>query len=324
MVSYNKIVEIAKKQLKSVKEENTLAHSYKWAYYFACALINPRKNVKSIKFGKATKPTGHNFKKKVPMNFISKWGKALVTYVKQNGKMPSCAVWGNINISPQTYCYLYAKALIYYDTIGKYPDSIYVDTSLFKKQCKSPYVSQPHFLNSGSGFLGQINSSNCGPHSVRQALKKFGIYISEATLAQWAGTVIGSGTDHQGLLTAIAKAGKENGVKLTAKWISFKSLGNNDAERFKKFGELICQPNIAAFTHIGYQCSGECSSGEIFGHYEYIDRINTSTNYVRALNSLGEREGNGYYGHLQDRTFALEAHYISQISQDGICIITKE
>lgn len=324
MVDYKEIIKIAKKQKNNVEVNNELAHSYKWTYYFVYAILKPKKNVKSIKFGKSKTQSGDKFKKKIPFTFLQKWGKALITYVHKNKRMPSYAVYNGLHISPETYCYMYARALVYYDEHGKFPNDVLVDTSLFKKKCKSPYTSQPHFLNSGSGFLGQINSSNCGPHSVRQALKKFGIYISEATLAQWAGTVIGSGTDHQGLLTAIAKAGKEKGVKLTAKWISFKSLGNNDAERFKKFGELICQPNIAAFTHIGYQCSGECSSGEIFGHYEYIDRINMSTKYVRALNSLGEREGNGYYGHLQDRTFALEAHYISQINQDGICVITKE
>lgn len=323
MVSYNEIVKIAKKQILNVKNENELAHSYKWAYYFACSIVNPKKNIKSIKFSKSKTPSGNKFKKNIPINFIVNWSKQLIHYVQENHKMPSCAVWKNINISPECYCYMLAYCVIYQFKTGELPQAVGINTNWFKKQCKSPYVSQPHFLNQGSGYLGQINPYNCGPHSVRQLLKKFGIDIPESTLAGWAGT--GSdGTDHQGLLTAIAKAAKEHNVKLTAKWVSFKSLGSTNEERFKKFGELICQPNVAMLTHIGYQCQGECSYGDIFGHYEVLDRINTVTKYVRALNSLGSRDGYGYYGHLQDRSFALEAHYISQISQDGICIVTKE
>lgn len=322
MVTYNEIVKIAKKQINSVKKENTLAHSYKWAYYFACSIVNPKKNIKSIKFSKSKTPSGDKFKKNIPINFIVNWSKQLIHYVPKNHKMPSNAVYKNIHISPECYCYMLAYCVVYQFKTGVLPKTVAINTNWFKKQCKSPYVSQPHFLNQGSGYLGQINPYNCGPHSVRQLLKKFGIDIPESTLAGWAGT--GSdGTDHQGLLTAIAKAAKEHNVKLTAKWVSFKSLGNTNEERFKKFGELICQPDTAMLTHIGYQCSGECSEGTIFGHYEVLDRINTGTKYVRALNSLGSRDGYGYYGHLQDRSFNLEAHYISQISQDGICIVTK-
>lgn len=188
--------------------------------------------------------------------------------------------------------------------------------------CTNPYTSHPHFTSQGAGQLGQITPYTCGPHSIRQALKKFGIDIPESTLASWAGTTT-SGTDHQGIETAIAKAAKKHGIKLKVDWKNFSDFGKTTKERFTNLGKLICKSNVSAFEHIGYQCSGECSSGTVFGHYEHIDKINISTGYVRALNSLGSRAGNGYYGHLQDRSFSLEAHFISNISQKSICVITK-
>ena len=55
-----------------------------------------------------------------------------------------------------------------------------------------------------------------------------------------------------------------------------------------------------------------------------LKKNNVETKYVRALNSLGSRDGYGYYGHLQDRTFNLEAQYISGISQKSVCILRKK
>ena len=87
MVSYKEIVKIAKKQINSVKNENELAHSYKWAYYFACSIVNPKKNIKSIKFSKSKTPNRDKFKKNIPINFIVNWSKQLIQYVQKCHQM---------------------------------------------------------------------------------------------------------------------------------------------------------------------------------------------------------------------------------------------
>ena len=222
-----------------------------------------------------------------------------------------------------------AYALVYYSSKKKLPSSIPINTkTLWGKTtttCPGPrYESSPHWTQQGSGYLGQTTPSRCGPHSLRQCFKKFGWDISESTLAEWAGTVEGSGTDHDGLETAIAMVAKKKGVKLKVTWYNFSELGNNDAARFKKLGEMLCQKNIAGLLHIWYSGKGEyVDDDDACGHYEALDRVNTQTKYCRALNSLGSRDGYGYYGHLQDRLFDVEAHYISGISQKSVCIITK-
>ena len=216
------------------------------------------------------------------------------------------------------------KITAYRKKNGKNPSKLTVSYEKIPKTCKNPYTSKPHYTDSGCNKLGQCTPYYCGPHSIHQGLRKFGITnISEAQLAAWAGTTT-DGSDHSGLNTAILKAAKKAGIQVDITWYNFSDLGKTVAERFKKLAQMICKPNVFGFCHIWYKCSGECTEGQGYGHYEMLDTINTSTKKVRALNSLGSRLGNGYYGHLQWRSYNLQAAFISGISQKSICIVTKK
>ena len=101
-------------------------------------------------------------------------------------------------------------------------------------------------------------------------------------------------------------------------------MGSSVGERFKNLGELLCNPNKGVFCHIGYQGDGSEAIGTIYGHYEVLDIVNTSSKYVRALNSLGSKCGDPCYcGHLQDRRFDVQSKFLANIGQKSICIITK-
>lgn len=194
-----------------------------------------------------------------------------------------------------------------------------------KSNCTNPYKSTPHYTATGCNKLGQCTSYYCAPHCIHQALRKFGITsISEKTLASWAGTT-SSGTDHDGINTAVAKASKKTGVKLKVEWKYFSDFGKNNSERFLNVGKVACQSNKAVFEHIGYQCSGSCKTGTVFGHYEMFDTVDTKKKQVRALNSLGDKcNSPAYCGHIQWRSYDLEAHYINnKTGVKSICIITK-
>ena len=76
-------------------------------------------------------------------------------------------------------------------------------------KCQNPYTSSPHYTAHGCNKLGQCTGYFCAPHSIHQAIKKFGITkYSEKTIAGWAGTT-SAGTGHPGINTAIAKISKE-------------------------------------------------------------------------------------------------------------------
>lgn len=320
--TYKTILKKAKSCRTNVKKEYKNGISTKWSYYICKSIITPNKDIKKISIGDAPSPTGEKVNKTVKKQDYMKSIKNYVAYIEKNKRLPNYVTVVGVKIKPHLF-----TAFVSFILAKGIPATQGLKSSIYTKPvdtCSNPYTSRPHYTSEGCNKLGQCTPYFCGPHSIHQALRKFGITnISESTLAGWAATTT-SGTDHQGLNTAIAMASKKSGVKLSVEWKNFSDFGKTTGERFKAIGKLICQKNKAAFFHIGYQCSGQCTSGTVFGHYEMLDKINTSTGYVRALNSLGSKCGsNSYCGHLQDRKFSVQAHFISNISQKSVCIITK-
>lgn len=346
----DKIVELSSANIKSLantvkkyidtnkKLPSTVTLSgkkYTWPqlwYIFSYAVNNLGKSLTKVpNVKRCTKANGKVINEKITSSDYKDQAKRIVQYMKQNGKAPNfvTTVKSKTRVRPRVSIDALARAVVYYYEKKKLL-TVTFNSKRFKSSqpttaCPGPrYTSSPHWTEQGAGYLGQINPYNCGPHSIRQSIKKFGINISESTLASWAGTTT-SGTDHDGINTAIAMAAKQAGVKIDVEWKNFSELGSNDAARFKALGELLCQKNVAAFLHILYSGAGDYyDPDDECGHYEPLDRVNTETKYVRALNSLGSRDGYGYYGHLQDRTFNLEAQYISGISQKSVCILRKK
>lgn len=193
-----------------------------------------------------------------------------------------------------------------------------------KSKCSNPYTSSPHYTEKGCNRLGQCTGWWCGPHSIHQAIRKFGITkYTERQIAGWAGTTT-AGTGHSGLNTAIAKISNMSGKKLSVQWRNFSDMGTNDAERFTNIAKLICKDDVAVIWHIAYINGGNSTSGKHFGHYEYIDKINTATKRVRALNSLGDKKSDGSYtGKLQERPYDVQGYFARNTSggQPALCII---
>lgn len=256
----------------------------------------------------------------------------------------------DVKVSFELYLYCISKIVLFLNKNGKLPNycnfnktyksntassnktvkkEVKKSTSTSKKVAiskKIRFVSQPHYLTLGCNKLGQCTKFLCGPHTTRQALKKFGITkFSEKEIAKFAGSTT-KGTSHQGINTAIAKISKLTGIKLTIKWVNFSDMGKTDEERFEKIGKLLEDPNTAIIWHIAYSGAGEEIDDDFIGHYEYIDIINIKTKYVRALNSLGKIKKDGSYpGHLQDRKFSVQSYFAKHTTggQPALGIIKK-
>ena len=168
----------------------------------------------------------------------------------------------------------------------------------------------------GGDCLGQITAYHCGPHSIKQALRRLGITgYSEKTIGSYAGTTT-SGTGHAGLETAIAKIASKERVKLKVEWKNFSDLGNSVKERYKKYGDLMTDENKAVFHHELYRRQ--------YGHYSILKKVNTNNSLLTVANSLGSRcNSPAYCGYMESRDFSTQLSYLNGISQKSICIITK-
>lgn len=349
MVSYKEILSISK-TIKDSVEKNQKIPTVKGysmgqlCYILGKAVKSPGKSVTGKSSVKdCADCTGTGINRKLKKGEYQDVASRLVSFIDKNGKLPNYTSFGTAKISNRLNLYCFAKIIVWYsNNKNALPNTCLYDNGVFtvkkttttstsnskktttstNSNCANPYTSTPHHTQQGAGYLGQTNPYRCGPHSLMQGFRKFGWDLSESKLASVAGTTT-AGTSHNGLETAIAWVAKQKNVKLTAEWRNFSSFGKTDAERFEEIGKIACKANKFVVFHIGYEDSGSSKGDETFGHYEKCDKYNVKTKYVRALNSLGSRQGEGYLGHLQDRSFSLQSYYISNISQKSVLIVTK-
>lgn len=240
----------------------------------------------------------------------------IVNYYKENKTLPNYCTFNKLDLQNTKTDTANTKKKVSKSTSSKTNNN----------KSTTRFVSEPHYTSHGCNNLGQCTPYYCGPHSIHQAIRKFGITkYDEKQIAAYAGTTT-RGSSHDGINTAIAKISKATGIKLTIQWKNFSDMGKTDAERFKNIGKLLSDKNTAIIWHIGYANGGESTTGKMFGHYEVLNVIDTLTNYVKALNSLGTRKADGsYVGKLQDRKFNVQAYFARKTpgNQAALCIIRK-
>ena len=349
-VEVKTFIERNKKLPKYCTINNNQYSVYTTAYLISRTIANLKtENIKVETINKSNQgfstKLSENCSKTTYLDMIQRFNE----YCSKNKRIPAYVITIKNKADFTTFLYACCKILNYYNENGTLPKtclftSSYIDvnkktvtktknnqnisTSASKKtnNCSNPYTSSPNLPESERG---QNTSYGCANNGEQEALYKLtGKIFKESELAKLSGTTT-SGTDHSGINTCIAAIAKKLGIKLTVKWVNFSSLGKTVDERFEALGKIICKSNKAVITHIAYMNGGEDlfnKNGVWYGHYEPIKSINTKTKNVKVLNSLGYKKANGgYKGHIQDRSFKVEASYLANTpgGQPAICIITK-
>ena len=342
-VEIKNFIEKNKKLPKYCTINNNQYSVYTTAYLISRTIANLKtenikvKTINKSNQGFSTK-LSENCSKTTYLDMIQRFNE----YCSKNKRIPSYVITIKNKADFTTFLYSMCKILTYYKNNKTLPNSClftssYIDvsqktTATTKKDTtqstsnttkKTIYVSKPHLTNLN---LGQDTSYNCAPNMLQQLFYKLSHkIIPERTIAAWCGTT-SRGTDHSGINTAIQKFAKTYNLNLKTTWKYYSDFGNTTAKRMKAIGELMSKSNTAVGWHILYCDSGEKTTGGQYGHYEVIDKINTKTQYVRALNSLGIRNKNGsYQGHLQDRPYHVQDYYAKNTpgNQKAVLIITK-
>ena len=327
---------------------------YSLTYLMSELISNPKKTDYTlravVKYNTQThKDTINN--EKVYLTDYQTMIKNFIQYCEEHKRVPSyiTTIKSKTKVSFELFMYCLAKIVVYYKENNILPNyctfnakDITNSTSNSKtvektnsqststkpntNNCNNPYTSTPHLMDEN---MGQDTKYGCANNAEQQELYKLtGKIFKESFLAQLSGTT-SKGTDHNGINTCIAAIAKKLGIKLTVKWVNFSDLGKTTEERFEALAKIICQPNKGVITHIAYPNGGEeeFNPNKVwFGHYESIHKIDIKAKTVEVLNSLGyKRADGGFKGHLQKRSYKVEASYLRHTpgGQPSICIITK-
>jgi len=329
-IKFKTIVKISKKIKTYVEKETKLPgkvtvdnETYTIqdaAYLISKAVQNPGKSVTSLKCNLAPNPTGENVDLKLTKTSYQSLAKKLSNFMskKENRRLPNYLSGFGKKIKQRVFIYSFSKIIVFYDEEGRLPNTCGFKTSEVTKKVTSTSTSNStkkatnkkygHATKSGCDNRGQNNSVDCGPHSMQEVIRNLtGKVIKQSTLASWAGTT-SSGTDHQGLETAIAKASKKTGVKLTCKWYNFSDIGWTKLNKILKSSDKDC------IIHNLYRNK--------WGHYEVVNSVSGSN--VKVQNSLGSSGcGSCYCGYVEDRSTSEFRSYINGISQKSVLVVKR-
>lgn len=329
-VSNSDIIKAAKKVKEYVEKNKKLPSTVtvgetkltyqQCGYLFSKFINNIKKNVKLVKVGSAPSPDGDSINEKILPADYKSMASRTAQFIEKNNKLPNfCTTTkSKKRVRPKLFIYAFSKIVVFYANNNALPNYCLFNSEDFrkasattKKTSKSSGL-KPYLTSHGCSGMGQCTGYNCGPNSLQQNIYRLtGILVPESKLAAWAGTTT-SGTDHDGLKTAVAKFNKTYKQNIKMTWKNFSDLGNSDSARWNALQNYINKG--ALFCHIKYR--------DKWGHYEVPKGV--SGNNVIILNSLGNKcNAPAYCGYIETRAKSEHARYIREISQKSIAILTK-
>ena len=133
---YETILKKARECKKNVETNQKLGINSKWGYFFAKAILNLNKTIKSFDFNQAPKPHGDHISNQISKKDYLDCCKRIVAFVEKNKKMPNFVTWKSKNkkIRTRTYIYNLAKILVWYaDHKNTLPAQNNINTKIWVK-----------------------------------------------------------------------------------------------------------------------------------------------------------------------------------------------
>ena len=323
-VSNSNIIKVAKNLKQYVEKNKSLPSSItidkqkftntQCCYLFTKFIGNPTKNYKLINVNGATNPTGQKINEKIYVNDYRDMAKRTSIFIEANKKLPNYVLTkkSKTKTIPSLYTYAFAKIVVYYANHKALPNYClfnYKDVQQTQNVSKKTTGKYGHATKNGCDNMGQNNGYYCGCHSLQEVFRNLtGKVIPQSTIASVAGTTT-SGTDHQGLNTAVAWFNKKYGYNLQVEWKNLSDIGWSGVKK------IIDSNNQDCVVHNLYRSQ--------WGHYEVINKV--SSDNIKVQNSLGDKcTSSCYCGYVENRSPSEFKKYISGISQKSIMIITKK
>ena len=131
--TYQEILSKAKTCKASVEEKQKLGVNQKWGYYFAMAILNPKKTITKVKFSEAPKPTGDHISNQISKSDYLALCKRLIKVVQTHERMANAMTWKGKHFRCRDYVYNFAKILVWYDSHNTLPAVNNINTKIWVK-----------------------------------------------------------------------------------------------------------------------------------------------------------------------------------------------
>ena len=131
--TYQEILSKAKTCKQSVENNQKLGVNQKWGYYFAMAILHPKKTITKVKFSEAPKPTGDHISNQIFKSDYLVLCKRLIKVVKEQGRMANAMTWKGKHFRCRDYVYNFAKILVWYDSHNTLPAVNNINTKIWVK-----------------------------------------------------------------------------------------------------------------------------------------------------------------------------------------------
>lgn len=169
--TYKEILKQAKLCHKNVTTNHKTGMWSWWSYYFAKALINPKKDVKVISIAN-TDSTGDYFSQLIGKGKYLACAKYLIEYVEKNKKMPKNIPYNGKKINNRLFTFLMAKGLMAYDELKDYKSSLNLNSKVFTAPSEPSNEVYDYFVkvfgkfdNTIDGALAKIDGRGYGGYS---------------------------------------------------------------------------------------------------------------------------------------------------------------
>lgn len=299
----------------NIRHKGKNGQSSKWAYYYCKCILNGKKDVpRKFSQADAKNITGQSVNIKLTKKEYLAKMKKYVAWVEKNKRLPNYITIKDKKVKPVIWnAYVGYLFKVYYET-GKLPSTEPIKSKIYStdKTSKTTTTTNKtsttkktysYLTEGGCKGLGQCTPYNCACNSLQQGFyKNTGIWVSESTIAGWAGTT-SDGTDHEGINTAVSQFNRKYKKNVKIEWYNFSSLS------WSKIKTMLSKG--AVFFHLLYR--------DRWGHYEPIKSVGDD---LKILNSLGDSCGGGTYcGYIETRSKSTQARYISGISQKSVAFL---
>ena len=159
--TWKDITDTAKKCIDNVNNKHELGIYPQWAYYFACGIVNPKKEVKRNKSLKeAPDPKGNYISRQISKEKYIEMAKYLIWFVNKKGRMPNYIGYkANKRLSEKVYTMMFADIINYYARKGKLPNEINVNSKRFVKPSEPENEVYAYFVKTFGSFGDTIDGA---------------------------------------------------------------------------------------------------------------------------------------------------------------------